>query len=548
MNNTPPQPPQQEKSNASTQDQGGRVAFQAMLMALGTLLSRILGLVRESLFAALFSKTVTDAWYVAFRLPNVFRRLFGEGSLAVAFIPVFVESRLGPDGQERSTKLVNNFYTLFFFLLASLTLIGVLFPELLLNVFLDENFKSVPGKFELTTQMARIMFVYIFLVCTYAYFMAILNAIGKFGLAALAPSFFNICVVISTLIPTTLLQWEGQSLAWGVVIGGLVQAGILVPLLRKSGYWPRISFEWNNQDVKKVLRAMGPGLLGLGLLQLTTLVNMRFASSFGEGPISYINYADRLLELPLSLVSVSIGSALLPTLSLMWSQGRTAEMSKTAQYYLRLNLFICVPAAVGLYFLAEPIVALLFQRGRFSMQDAAATAGVVKIYSGLIITTSLVRVFVPSFYAIKNTWLPATVSGLCFLLHLVTAQLLMARFGFYGLNLSTVVSTSLNFILLALAYRKLIGPFGWWGVAKSAAQFFAMAAVMGLILQSHAPLFLYIQQQGFGLGLSRLISLAVVIAAAAFCYLGLSSMLQLQEYTVTANAIKKKIQNKLKKK
>lgn len=524
------------------------MAFQAMLMAFGTLLSRILGLVRESLFAALFSKTVTDAWYVAFRLPNVFRRLFGEGSLAVAFIPVFVESRLAPDGQERSTKLVNNFYTLFFFLLASLTLIGVLFPELLLNVFLDENFKSVPGKFELTTQMARIMFVYIFLVCTYAYFMAILNAIGKFGLAALAPSFFNICVVISTLIPTTLLQWEGQSLAWGVVIGGVVQAGILVPLLRKSGYWPRISFEWNNQDVKKVLRAMGPGLLGLGLLQLTTLVNMRFASSFGEGPISYINYADRLLELPLSLVSVSIGSALLPTLSMMWSQGRTAEMSKTAQYYLRLNLFICVPAAVGLYFLAEPIVALLFQRGRFSMQDATATAGVVKIYSGLIITTSLVRVFVPSFYAIKNTWLPATVSGLCFLLHLVTAQLLMARFGFYGLNMSTVVSTSLNFILLALAYRKLIGPFGWWGVAKSAAQFFAMAAVMGLILQMHDPLFLFIQHQGLGLGLSRLISLAVVIIAAAFCYLGISSILTLQEYTVTANAIKKKIQAKLKKK
>lgn len=522
MSNIANQAPQQEKS----------VGFYALLVAFGTLTSRVLGLVRESLFAAFFPRTITDAWYVAFRLPNIFRRLFGEGSLSVAFIPVFIESRMGPDGAVYSKRFVNSFYTLFFLFLAVLTALGILFPEQILNFLLDENFKSIPGKFELTVTMSRIMFGYIFLVCTYAYFMAILNALGKFGLAAMAPTFFNIAIVISTLIPKSWLAWDAQALTWGVIIGGIVQAGVLAPTLRKSGYWPKFSFDFSQPEIWKVMRAMGPGILGLGLLQLTTLVNMRFASSFGEGPISYINFADRLLELPLSLVSVSIGSALLPTLSSLYSSNQIEKKKKTAQYYLKLNLFICLPAAVGLYVLAQPIIELLFQRGHFTPEDTLATSGVVKVYAGLIISTSLVRVFVPNFYAIQNTKIPALISAFCFLIHLGIAPLLMKLYGFYGLNLSSVITTSINFVFLVGVYRKLMGAFGWISVIYKSSQFLMMSIVMGAFLCSYFPVRSFVESN---LGHSfifwqKLMMLFLFILAGVMIYFIQSYLMKISEF------------------
>lgn len=537
MNSTPHVPQQQEK--------GGQVVVQAVLMALGTLTSRVLGLVRESLFAALFSRTVTDAWYVAFRLPNIFRRLFGEGSLSVAFVPVFVETRLDPSGLERSHRLVNGFYTLFFLLLAVLTAIGTIFPEPLLNFLLDENYRAVPGKFDLTVLMARIMFAYIFLVCTYAYFMAILNALGRFGLAAMAPTFFNVCIIAATLVPTTWLQWEGQALAWGVIVGGIVQAAVLIPSLRRTGYWPKLTFSFNDPDVWRVLRSMGPGLLGMGLLQITTLVNMRFASEFGEGPISFINLADRLLELPLSLVSVSIGTALLPTLSRMWAQGKADEMSSTSNYYLRLNLYVCVPAAIGLFVLAEPIVELLFQRGKFTPAEALMTAGVVKIYSALIISTSLVRVFVPTYYALKNTWFPGLVSAICLVMHIGIAPVLMNRFGFYGLNFSSVLSSSLNFLLLAAFYRHFIGRFGWWKVLKSFAVFLFMGAVMAGALMVYGPL-RGLFSTGAGISfIGKTTALLLSILVGSVVYAGLSAALKVEEFQTTWTTFSSKIRRRL---
>ncbi|MFN7727902.1 MAG: murein biosynthesis integral membrane protein MurJ [Bdellovibrio sp.] len=545
MNSTPDNPPQQEKPELNQQDRGRQIVVQAVLMALGTLTSRILGLVRESLFAALFSRTVTDAWYVAFRLPNIFRRLFGEGSLSVAFVPVFVETRLDPAGALRSHRLVNGFYTLFFLGLAVLTAIGVIFPEPLLNLLLDENYHAVAGKFDLTVLMARIMFVYIFLVCTYAYFMAILNALGKFGLAAMAPTFFNVCMIMATLIPTTLLQWEGQALAWGVVVGGIVQAAVLIPSLKRNGYWPKFSLAWGDPDVRRVLRGMVPSLLGMGLLQITTLVNMRFASEFGEGPISFINLADRLLELPLSLVSVSIGTALLPTLSRMWTEGRKEQMSEASNYYLRLNLYVCLPAAVGLLMLAEPIVELLFQRGKFTASEALITANVVKIYSALIISTSLVRVFIPAYYAIKNTWLPAVISGVCLVLHIGLAPLLMREYGFYGLNFSSVATSSFNFVLLAIFYRQFVGPFAWGRVLKSSLVFSLMALVMAGGLQVYGPLReLFTGEAGIGFA-GKLTSLLLAIFFGAVIYAALSALFKVEEFQTTWETFGSKIRRRL---
>lgn len=479
-----------EKSTGESRAPGGlalgggqSVMIRALIMAFGTLTSRVLGLVREILFAALFPRIVTDSWYAAFKVPNIFRRLFGEGSLSVSFIPVFVDARL--HSERRAQNLVNSFYTLFLILLAMLTGLGIIFTEPMFRLLLDETFLSVPGKFELTVNMGRIMFGYIFLVCTYAYYMAILNGLGKFGWAAMAPTFFNIVMVASTVLPQGWFRWEGEALAWGVIVGGVVQAGILIPSLMAYGYFPKLGWDFWQHDVLRVLKSMGPGLIGMSILQVTTLANMVFASSLGEGALSYLNLADRLMELPLSLVSVSIGSALLPTLSAFRSKGQAAEATAATDQYFRVNLFVCFPAAVGLFVLARPIVELLFERGKFLPHETLIVAEVIRIYAVNMIFISCIRVYVPSFYAVKNTWLPAVASVLALTVHLFLAPILKAEWGLRGLNVSSLVSAIVNFTVLVLAYRAMIGRFPWSNTFRSFGRWIVPLAGLFAVLQSY---------------------------------------------------------------
>ena len=522
-------------------------------MAFGTLTSRVLGLFRDMAFAALFSRTVTDAWTTAFRLPNLFRRLLGEGSLSVSFIPVFVEARVqNPDQAEglpsaRVQNLINSFYTLLLLVLSTLTVAGIVWADPILKLLLDENYGAIPGKFELTVRMAQIMFTFIFLMSSYAYFMGILNALGKYALAAMAPALFNIAMIISTFIPLSWLKSPGDGLAWGVVVGGLFQTLILVPSLIRHNYLPKadlnIKRAWQNPDVRRVLKNMVPGLLGMGLLQITTIINLKFASSLGEGAISYIYWADRLLELPLSLVSVSLGTALLPTLSKMWSLQEKDKMSQTANYYLRLNLFISIPAAIGLYVLALPIIEVLFLRGRFSMEDALQTSKVVQVYSLILISTSCVRVFVPSFYAIKNTWFPAAVSVVSLISHLFFAPLLMKQWGLVGLSSSTFLSSFINLVLLMAGYFYFIGPFGLLTLSKSVIKFILSGIVLWVALLAYQPTLEFLGESV----LTKIMALFFTIALAGISYFIVSYILKSEELTTTLETFLAKIKRKLKK-
>ncbi len=464
-----------------------KILVSALQMAFGTMSSRVLGLLREVAFAALFSRTVTDAWSAAFRLPNLFRRLLGEGSLAVSFIPVFVETRQ-ENGEERDTDSSKNFvsamFTCLFCLLTVLTVLGVLFSEEILLLLLDEQYRQIPGKFALTVRMAQIMFGFIFLMSMFGFFMGILNALGIFALPALAPTLFNVAMIVSTLVPHHWFPYEGDGLAWGVLIGGALQMGILIPALRRKGYLPNFRWDFWQPSVKQVFLNMLPGFLGMGLLQITTLVNLSFASQLGEGVISYIYWADRLLELPLSLVSVSLGTALLPTLATFWSQNKKDRFAGTVGDYLRITLYAALPAAAGLFCLALPLVELIFMRGRFSSQDAFQTADILQVYAFILISTSCVRVVVPAYYAVKNTWLPAVVSGVCLGAHLIFAPFLMSRYGVWGLNVSTLLSGSLNLLLLlacfpwfvtSLSYRNVLG-----GLLKFLVPTFALVGVCSL--------------------------------------------------------------------
>ncbi|WP_413294415.1 murein biosynthesis integral membrane protein MurJ [Bdellovibrio sp. HCB185ZH] len=463
-----------------------KVFKRAFFMAGGTLTSRVLGLFRDMALAALFDRTVTDAWTAAFRLPNLFRRLFGEGSLSVSFIPVFIEAQAEDPSGHRSQNLINAIYTLLLIFLGAVTLWGIISMEPLLKLLLADSYVLDVEKWNLTVRMARIMFGFVFFVCSYAYFMAILNALGSFALPALAPALLNVSMLIFTFMPGAWFPEIGDGLSWGVFVGGLLQAVILWWALREKNYLPRFSRRLWNADVRQVLKNMLPGLLGAGLLQLATLVNLHFASGLGEGALSYIYWADRLLELPLSLVAVSIGTALLPTLSDLTQRKQKVQFQSVLQEHFLMNLYLAWPAAVGLFCLAQPIVEVLFHRGHFSSADVVATTMVLKVYAVSLLLVSSVRVLIPAFYAVKNTWVPAVTSLIGLVLHIGLAPYWIKSLGLQGLVISSLVAAAVQLILVVGLMRTYSVAMRWTSMAKELLKILVAGLMMAVFAGSLA--------------------------------------------------------------
>ncbi|MFS4460420.1 murein biosynthesis integral membrane protein MurJ [Bdellovibrio sp. HCB2-146] len=430
-----------------------KVLKRAFSMASGTLTSRVLGLFRDVAMAALFDRIITDAWAAAFRIPNLFRRLLGEGSLSVSFIPVFVEVSAQDTTGVRARNLVNSVYTFLLLLLSVLTVLGFVTTEQILHVLLAENYHLDTVKWELTVRMARIMLGFVFFVSQYAYFMGLLNALGSFGLPAAAPALLNIAMLVFTFMPSEWFPVAGDQLAWGVLVGGVLQAAILWFALKSRNYLPQWKSDFWSADLKRVLLPILPGLLGTGLSQFMTLLNLYFASALAAGAISYIYWADRLLELPLALVSVSLGTALLPMLS-EFAQGHQHErFRETLADQLLVNFFFGIPSALGLFFLARPIVEVLFMRGQFNAVDAEATAEVLRVYSLSLIVVSGGRVLAPAFYAFKQGWVPAVFAVLALVSHFVMAPFWIAQWGLAGLVFSSMLAMTFQFVLLVIALR-----------------------------------------------------------------------------------------------
>lgn len=520
-----------EKNN---KNQG--VVRSAAAMSAGTLMSRILGLVRDMVLAAGFSTSFKDAFVVAFRLPNLFRRLFGEGSLNVSFIPVYVEKKSLSPGSE--TELSSAVFSLLILITSSLSLLGVLFmPEIMAKVLAGEGFQSIPGKMHMTIVLGRIMFSYLFLVTTYAFFMAISNAHKKFLIPALAPALFNLVFIVFALLPNEWGKVEGEVAAWGVLVGGVFQVILVGLQLLKMGKLPYFTLKFKTPGVSTVLKNMLPGLLGLGVLQIMSVVNIYFASRLGEGSHSYIYFADRILELPQSLIAISLGAALLPTLSEYWSSGENKKMRDFGQYSLRLLLFLALPSAVGMFILAEPIVNLLYGRGEFSPVDVQVTANIVRLYSFLLVASSFVKVLIPSFYAIKNTITPAVASVICLVLHLIMAHFFTNIWGLNGLVLATVLSGFTNMFLLLFFYFKYIGAFVFKPMFSSV--FKMLVPLFGLALISHFGHILLVSL--IDPGFIYKLMLLPLIAIAGLVYFILAHFFKVPEFSPISRRIKLKL-------
>ncbi len=443
-----------------------KITKAATTIGTGTLLSRILGFLRDMVIANFFGTGMAaDAFFVAFRIPNLWRRLVGEGSLTISFIPVYTEY-LTLKSKEETREVTHIAFTIAGVILLILTLAGILFSPLLIRIIAPGWFTESPEKFQLTVTLNRIIFPYLFFMGLFALSMGILNSLRHFFAPAIAPIFLNICIIASVLLFYSRFQRPVTTLAIGVVAGGIIQFFFQIPFLLRKGISFRFNFNFRHPAIKRVGSLMVPGLIGTAVYQINVFIDTIFASFLPSGSVSYLFYADRLMEFPLGIFAIAIGMASLPSLSGLASQGKMEELKETLSFTFRLVSFISIPAMVGLISLKTPIINLLFQRGVFDYAATEMTAKALLFYSIGLWAIAGARTVAPAFYSLQDTRTPLKIGIICLIANIV----FIAVFIFFtplkhaGLALATSLSSTLNLILL---YRKLSPKLGGIDLRKN---------------------------------------------------------------------------------
>jgi putative peptidoglycan lipid II flippase len=499
------------------------LARSAGVIGIATMTSRILGLVRDLVMAHLFGAGgQMDAYNVAFRFPNLVRDLFAEGAMSAAFVPTFTR-HLSSDGRDKAWRLGNLVITTLVFATGAIVLLGILFAGHI-TTFFAGAYASVPGKLELTTQLTRVMFPFLTLVAVAAAFMGMLNALHRFFIPALSPALFNVGSILCTIGLVPIMPVLGlptiMAPAIGVLVGGLGQLAAQWPLLRREGFRFRPVVDFLDPGLREVLVLMGPGVLGLAAVQINVLVNTSLATRAGDGPASWLNYAFRLMYLPIGLFGVSIATAALPTLSRHSARDDRGEMRRTVSSGMRLMLMLNVPATVGLIVLATPIVAMIFEHGRFTADDTAATAAALAFYAPGLIGYSAVKLAVPAFYALRDSRTPVIVSVATVVVNIVLNLTLAHFLGFRGLALGTALASLFNAITLMAVLKGRLNGLDGRRIANALMKITAASALMGMVawgtdhviawwLPSHA-----IPVMGFRVAASMTLALVVLDISA----------------------------------
>jgi putative peptidoglycan lipid II flippase len=460
-------------------------------MGIAVFSSRILGLVREQVFAAMFgASNATDAYQIAFRIPNLLRDLFAEGAMSAALVPTFIRIRK-EEGEIRGWQLATRVFVVLFAVVTLLAVIGMVFAGPMVALYASA-YRGVPGKFELTVSMTRTMMPFFPLVALAAAFMAILNACGKFFIPSFASALFNLVSITVGVALAKVLPAFGfepiEGMAYGVVAGGFVQALVQWPVLLRQGYrplWrePLSSSAFSDPGLRRMMFLMIPGTVGLAATQINILVNSVFATSVGEGAVSWLNYSFRLMQFPIGIFAVSLAAATLPAFSARWTARDIAGASGTLGQSVRRVFAINFPASAGLAFLGVPIISLIFEHGRFSPADTIATAQALSAYAVGLTAYSVVKVLVPICYAVGETRVAVFSSFFSVLSNLVFNFLFVKTLGFAGLALGTSLTAILNsgilWWLLSKKIRESGAPFDDRGLLRSCALYIGASLVMG---------------------------------------------------------------------
>ena len=479
----------------TTSEDQQRVTRSAGIVSIAVMASRLLGLVREKVIAYYFAAGVgADAFYAAFRIPNLMRDLFGEGALSKAFVTTFTATEL-EEGEEAAWRLASRIFNATFLLLTLITFVGILAaPAIVDLIFMGKGFQEVPldpsahfsfdSKRDLTVYLTRIMFPYLILVSLAAVTMGLLNSKGKFGLPASASSFFNVGSLIVGVwgyyIAPNFDLHRTTGMAVGVVVGGALQFLIQVPSTRRVGFRYQFLLSFRDERVRQVMRLIGPAILGVAALQVNVLVNSIFASE-GEGWLTWINRAFRLMHLPIGVFGVAISTVALPNLAKLVTEGDMEAYRRSFSYALRLMFLLTVPASIGLMVLAEPICRLIFEGGQANQLDTQQTAGALFYYAFGLCGFSAVKIATDGFYTFNDTRTPAVVSLCTVGLNILLNYLFIYRLGFdhRSLALSTSCTITLNFLALLFLLRRKSGGLGLRGIWLLLVKLALASAVMG---------------------------------------------------------------------
>jgi putative peptidoglycan lipid II flippase len=500
--------------------------------------SRILGLVRDQVVAFYFGAgDAVDAFRVAFRLPNLVRDLFAEGAMSAAFVPTFT-AELTREGKARAFQLANAVITALIAVTGILVLAGIIWADPLVRMYAGE-FAAVPGKLELAITMAQIMAPFLTLVAVAAVCMGMLNALGHFFIPALSPAMFNLATIVLVLALVPLAPALGITpiviVAAATLVGGLGQLAIQWRPLAHEGFAFRPSFAWRDPALGRVLLLMGPGTIGMAATQINVLVNTQFAAGEGTGAISWLDYAFRVMYLPIGLFGVSMAAASTPALSRLAAASDMPRFRTTVGSAMGLMLALNLPATLGLIVLAGPIVALIFERGQFTAADSAATAAALRYYAIGLVGYSIVRIVSPAFYALHRSHIPVVASIASVIANITLNMVLVRVMGYAGLALGTSVAAIVNATIQIVWLRHAIGGIDGRRVMMTFLKVTLASTVMAAAAYV-TELWLHTLMPGQTLAL-RLLRVGLAIAVALGVLAIAASVLRVREFDESRDMI-----------
>ncbi len=551
------------------------VARSAGIVSIAVMFSRVLGLVRETIFAKYFGAGfLYDAFIVGFRIPNLLRDLFAEGALSAAFVKVFTDYQL-KNSEKEAWRLASLVFNCLAVVLGVITVLGILLSPLFVklityNYLGDPNHYYPPEKAALATTLMQIMFPFILLVALAALAMGVLNTKGRFGIPASASTAFNIASIIFGLIfafwlsggvwerstdkiavPSDAAQWAMIGMSIGTIIGGAAQLLIQLPSLHKVGFRFSLNLNFRDEGVRRVMRLMGPAIIGTGAIQVKVLVDTVVASGI-DGGASWLSYAFRLMQFPIGVFGVAIGTAAIPTLSRLASEENTVKFRNTLADAIKLVFLLAIPSACGLVVLGDPIISLIYQRGEFDAFDTNMTAWALAAYSIGLAGYAAIKVLSPAFYALDDAKTPMYISLASILVHVPASFGLMQLlstvgvsperpngYGHAGVALATSVVATVNFIALVVFMRRRINRInGREIVAALVKIILASAAMSAAAYGSYYVLTNYFGEKGFSV---RLAEAFIPIGIAGIVFLIASKILRIGELEKIFGMISRKL-------
>jgi len=500
-----------------------------------TFLSRIFGLVRDVVVARFFGAGMAaDAFFVAFRIPNLLRRLFAEGALTIAFIPVFTEY-LTRKSREEAFQMARAALTLLSLILVLVALSGVLLSPWIVRIQAF-GFGGSGAKYELTVLLTRITFPYIFLVSLVAFFMGILNSLRHFAAPAAAPIFLNVGIIGATLWISPRFEQPIIGVAIGVIIGGLLQVALQIPWLLKKGVSLIPCWMPGHPAVKRIGLLMLPAVFGSAVYQLNQFIGTLLASFLQEGSISWLYYADRIVEFPLGVFAIAVSTATLPSLAKQAAAGELADFRDTLGHSLRLVLFITLPSMAGMILLREPIVQVFFQRGAFDALSTHMTAVALFYYSLGLWAFSANRVMVSAFYAFQDTKTPVKVAAVTMAVNVAFSLLLMGPFKHGGLALALSLASTVQFFLLLFILRRRENLFDLEPMVRTIVKSLAASLVMGfLVYYLNAHWFMKGEAASSAIGAARL---GAIVLIGGVVYFSAASLLRCSELSFLGDLLR----------